>query len=126
MICKDVGYNIEFLVGFPIGGKVGSEVGILIGKEPEFFYDDPKYHATIENIEEKKHFIRKAKMFYFIIDQYVNLTYSNQKPSKLTNQILEKLQRNLNIKDLGSLKMSLKNTKNEINKFLLYVLENNK
>ena len=65
-------------------------------------------------------------MFYFIIDQYVNLTYSNQKPSRLTNQILEKLQRNLNIKDLGSLKMSLKNTKNEINKFLLNVLENDK
>jgi glutamine synthetase adenylyltransferase len=92
----------------------------------EFFYDDPKYHKTIENIAEKKHFIRKAKMFYFIIDQYVNLTYSNQKPSKLTNQILEKLQRSLNIRDLGSLKMSLKNTKNEINKFLLYFLENNK
>ena len=65
-------------------------------------------------------------MFYFIIDQYVNLTYSNQKPSKLTNQILEKLQRSLNIRDLGSLKMSLKNTKNEINKFLLYFLENDK
>ena len=65
-------------------------------------------------------------MFYFIIDQYVNLTYSSQKPSRLTNQILEKLQRNLNIRDLGSLKMNLKNTKNEINKFLLYVLENNK
>ena len=63
-------------------------------------------------------------MFYFIIDQYVNLTYSNQKPSRLTNQILEKLQRNLNIKDLGSLKLSLKNTKNEINKYLIYILEN--
>ena len=62
-------------------------------------------------------------MFYFIIDQYVNLTYSNQKPSRLTNQILEKLQRNLNIKDLGSLKMSLKKTKNEINKYLLLILE---
>ena len=62
-------------------------------------------------------------MFYFIIDQYVNLTYSNQKPSRLTNQILEKLQRNLNIRDLGSLKMSLKNTKNEINKYLSLILE---
>ncbi len=92
----------------------------------EFFYNNPKYDETIENIEEKKHFIRKAKMFYFIIDQYVNLTYSNQKPSRLTNQILEKLQKNLNIKDLGSLKMSLKNTKNEINKLLLNVLENDK
>ena len=89
----------------------------------EFFYNDPKYYETIENIEEKKHFIRKAKMFYFIIDQYVNLTYSNQKPSRLTNQILEKLQRNLNIKDLGSLKMSLKKTKNEINKYLSLILE---
>ena len=37
---------------------------------------------------------------------------------KITNQILEKIQRNLNIRDLGSLKMNLKNTKNEINKFL--------
>ena len=89
----------------------------------EFFYNDPKYRETIENIEEKKYFIRKAKMFYFIIDQYVNLTYSNQKPSRLTNQILEKLQRNLNIKDLGSLKMSLKKTKNEINKYLSLILE---
>ncbi len=62
-------------------------------------------------------------MFYFIIDQYVNLTYSNQKPSRLTNQILEKLQRNLNIRDLGSLKMNLKNTKNEINKYLSLILE---
>ena len=93
----------------------------------EFFYNNPKYHKTIANIEEKKNFIRKAKMFYFIIDQYVNLTYSNQKPSTLTNQILGKLQKNLKIKDLGSLKLSLKNTKNEINKFLSYVLElNNK
>ena len=90
----------------------------------EFFYNNPKYHEIIENMEEKKHFIKKAKMFYFIIDQYVNLTYSNQKPSRLTNQILEKLQRNLNIKDLGSLKLSLKNTKNEINKYLIYILEN--
>ena len=89
----------------------------------EFFYNDPKYHATIENIEEKKHFIRKAKMFYFIIDQYVNLTYSNQKPSTLTNQILGKLQKNLKINDLGSLKLSLKNTKNEINKYLSLILE---
>ena len=63
-------------------------------------------------------------MFYFIIDQYVNLTFSNQKPSKLTNQILEKLQKNLNIRDLGSLKLSLKNTKNEINKYLIHILEN--
>ena len=89
----------------------------------EFFYNNPKYHKTIVNIEEKKHFIRKAKMFYFIIDQYVNLTYSNQKPSTLTNQILGKLQKNLKIKDLGSLKLTLKNTKNEINKFLLHVLK---
>ncbi len=89
----------------------------------EFFYNDPKYHATIENIEEKKLFIRKAKMFYFIIDQYVNLTYSNQKPSTLTNQILGKLQKNLKINDLGSLKLSLKNTKNEINKYLSLILE---
>ena len=90
----------------------------------EFFYSNPKYIETIENIEEKKFFIKKAKMFYFIIDQYVNLTFSNQKPSKLTNQILEKLQKNLNIKDLGSLKLSLKNTKNEINKYLTHILDN--
>ena len=89
----------------------------------EFFFNNPKYFKIIENLEEKKYFIKKAKMFYFIIDQYVNLTYSNQKPSRLTNQILEKLQRNLNIKDLGSLKMSLKKTKNEINKYLSLILE---
>ena len=91
----------------------------------EFFYSNPKYNEIIENIEEKKYFIKKAKMFYFIIDQYVNLTFSNQKPSKLTNQIIEKLQKNLNIRDLGSLKLSLKNTKNEINKYLIHILENN-
>ena len=89
----------------------------------EFFFNNPKCYEIIENLEEKKYFIKKAKMFYFIIDQYVNLTYSNQKPSRLTNQILEKLQRNLNIKDLGSLKMSLKKTKNEINKYLSLILE---
>jgi len=90
----------------------------------EFFYNNPKYNGIIENIEEKKYFIKKAKMFYFIIDQYVNLTFSKQKPSKLTNQIIEKLQKNLNIRDLGSLKLSLKNTKNEINKYLIHILEN--
>ena len=90
----------------------------------EFFYKNPKCNQIIENIEEKKFFIKKAKLFYFIIDQYVNLTFSNQKPSKLTNQILEKLQKNLNIRDLGSLKLSLKNTKNEINKYLMHILEN--
>ena len=90
----------------------------------EFFYSNPKYNEIIENIEEKKYFIKKAKMFYFIIDQYVNLTFSNQKPSKLTNQIIEKLQKNLNIRDLGSLKLSLKNTKNEINKYLTHIIEN--
>ena len=89
----------------------------------EFFFNNSKCYEIIENLEEKKYFIKKAKMFYFIIDQYVNLTYSNQKPSRLTNQILEKLQRNLNIKDLGSLKMSLKKTKNEINKYLSLILE---
>ena len=83
-----------------------------------------KFNDKIENLEEKIYFIRKAKIFYFIIDQYVNLTFSNQKPSTLTNQILEKLQRNLNIRDLGSLKLSLKNTKKEINKYITYILEN--
>ena len=51
----------------------------------EFFFNNPKFYEIIENLEEKKYFIRKAKMLYFIIDQYVNLTYSNQKPSTLTN-----------------------------------------
>jgi len=90
----------------------------------EFFFNNSKYSGRIGNLEEKKYFIRKAKIFYFIIDQYVNLTFSNQKPSTLTKQILDKLQKNLNIKDLGTLKLSLKNTKNEINKYLLYMLEN--
>ena len=90
----------------------------------EFFFNNSKFNDKIENLEEKKNFIRKAKIFYFIIDQYVNLTFSNQKPSTLTNQILEKLQKNLNIKDLGSLKLSLKNTKKEINKYITYILEN--
>ncbi len=90
----------------------------------EFFYKNPKYREKIENLEEKKHFIRKAKMFYFIIDQYVNLTYSTQKPSTLTNQILVKLKKKLKVKDLGSLKLSLKKTKNKINKFLSHILEN--
>tara|TARA_B100001121_G_scaffold41014_1_gene35053 strand:- start:17 stop:562 length:546 start_codon:yes stop_codon:yes gene_type:complete len=89
----------------------------------EFFFNNPKFYEIIENLEEKKYFIRKAKMLYFIIDQYVNLTYSNQKPSTLTNQILGKLQKNLKIKDLGTLKLSLKNTKNEINKYLSLILE---
>ena len=89
----------------------------------EFFFNNPKFYEIIENLEEKKYFIRKAKMLYFIIDQYVNLTYSNQKPSTLTNQILGKLQKNLKINDLGSLKLSLKNTKNEINKYLSLILE---
>ena len=90
----------------------------------EFFFNNSKFNDKIENLEEKKYFIRKAKIFYFIIDQYVNLTFSNQKPSTLTNQILEKLQKNLNVKDLGSLKLSLKNTKNEINKYITDILEN--
>ena len=81
-----------------------------------------KTKLTLTN-QAKKNFIRKAKMFYFIIDQYVNLTYSNQKPSTLTNQILGKLQKNLKINDLGTLKLSLKNTKNEINKYLSLILE---
>ena len=89
----------------------------------EFFFNNPKFYEIIENLEEKKYFIRKAKMLYFIIDQYVNLTYSNQKPSTLTNQILGKLQKNLKTKDLGTLKLSLKNTKNEINKYLSLILE---
>ena len=88
------------------------------------FFNNSKISGKIKNIEEKKYFIRKAKIFYSIIDQYVNLTFSNQKPSTLTKQILEKLQKNLNIKDLGTLKLSLKNTKNEINKYLMYILEN--
>ena len=89
----------------------------------EFFYHDVYTINQIENLKEKKLFIKKSKLFYSVIDQYVNLTFSKTKPNTLTSQILERLQINLNINDLGSLKLKLKTNKMEINKYLLEIID---
>ena len=89
----------------------------------EFFYHDVYTINQIENLDEKKLFIKKSKLFYSVIDQYVNLTFSKTKPNTLTSQILKRLQSNLNINDLGSLKLKLKTNKMEINKYLLEIID---
>ena len=89
----------------------------------EFFYDHRDIIKNIENLDEKKLYIKKSKLLYSIIDQYVNLTFSNIKPSTLTNQILKRLQIDLNLNDLGSLKLKLKTNKIEINKYLLEIID---
>ena len=67
-------------------------------------------------------FINKAKNFYFVVDQFINITFSLEKPENLTNKVVKHLINYLNIKDLGNLKKIIKDTKNEINKYLLEVL----
>ncbi len=88
----------------------------------DFFYNNNESTKNIENLQEKRLYIRKSRSFYLILDQYVNLSFSEVKPNNLTNQIISKLQKNLGIKDLGSLKLKLKKSKIEINKYLMEII----
>ena len=76
----------------------------------------------IVNVDNKKLFINKAKNFYFVLDQFINITFSLEKPENLTDKVVIHLINYLNIRDLGNLKKIVKDTKNEINNFLLEVL----
>ena len=72
----------------------------------------------LENLDSKKIFIKNAKNFYFIVDQFINITFLNEKPENLPNKVIKQLTECLNTKDLGSLKEILKDKKNETNKIL--------
>ena len=89
----------------------------------EYIYKNEKIYKNTENIDNKILFITKAKNLYFIVDQFINITFSDQKPEKLTNKVTKYLLNYLNVKDLGNLKKIIKDYKNEVNKFLIQILK---
>ena len=88
----------------------------------EYIYKINLIKRRIVNVDNKKLFINKAKNFYFVLDQFINITFSLEKPENLTDKVVIHLINYLNIRDLGNLKKIVKDTKNEINNFLLEVL----
>ncbi len=89
-----------------------------------FFYEEKEIIEFIKDIDEKKIIIKRIENFYFIVDQYVNITYLNQKPEKLPNKILKNILKKLNIKNLSQLKTQIKSHKNKINEYLNEILHN--
>ena len=64
--CSDQTKNVEnkihwYETKYSLGGQ--RDIEFL-----EFFYNNPKYNKEIENIEEKRYFIKKAKMFSKLVN----------------------------------------------------------
>ena len=90
----------------------------------EYFYKRKEIKGIIENIDIKKLFLNDVKIFYFIIDQFINITFSNEKPENLPNKVSKYLIEYLNLKDLGSLKKAIRDKKNEVNRYINEILKN--
>ena len=89
----------------------------------EYFYIREKIYRKIENLDVKKLFLKKVKLFYFILDQFVNITFSMDKPRNLPNKVSKYLVSYLNLKDLGTLKQTVKDHKNQIRKNIEEILK---
>ena len=90
----------------------------------EYLYTSNLVNGKIENINEKKLFVKTSKQFYYIIDQFINITFSEEKPEILPNKVVKYLNQYLNVKDLGNLKKKPDSQKNELNKYLNEIFNN--
>ena len=89
----------------------------------EYFYKKKEIEEIVVDIDIKKLFLRDVKIFYFIIDQFINITFSNEKPENLPNKVSKYLVNYLNLKDLGSLKKAVRDKKNEVNRYINEILK---
>ena len=84
----------------------------------EYLYTSKQVNGKIDNLNEKKLFVKTSKQFYYIIDQFINITFSSEKPERLPNKVVKYLNQYLNVKDLSNLQKKTRSKKNEINKYL--------
>ena len=89
-------------------------------------YSNSDLINKIENIEEKKIFIEKSHLLYCVLDQFINITFSEEKPQILPDSVIDKMLNELKIKDLGSLKEKIKITKNRLNRYRMKFYNCNK
>ncbi len=89
----------------------------------EFLYKKPKINSVVENIEEKKFILKKIKHFYLVLDQYINITFASEKPDNLPDSVINQILYEVKIRDLGSLKLKVKEYKNRIYRLLSEVLD---
>ena len=90
----------------------------------EYLYTSKQVNGKIDNLNEKKLFVKTSKQFYYIIDQFINVTFSSEKPESLPNKVVKHLTQYLNVKDLGNLKKMTRFRKNEVNKYLNEIFKN--
>ena len=45
----------------------------------EYFYQRKEISENIENLDVKRLFIKNVKIFYFVLDQFINITFSSEK-----------------------------------------------
>ena len=89
----------------------------------EYFYKRREIKEIVVDIDIKKLFLRDVKIFYFIIDQFINITFSNEKPENLPNKVSKYLVEYLKLKDLGTLKKAIRDKKNQINRYINEILK---
>ena len=90
----------------------------------EYFYKRKEFDKVIENLVVKKLFLKNVKSFYFILDQFINITFWNEKPENLPNKVSKYLVEYLDLKDLGSLKKKISDHKNQVHGYLQEILNN--
>ena len=90
----------------------------------EYFYQRKEISENIENLDVKRLFIKNVKIFYFVLDQFINITFSSEKPENLPNKVLTYLIEYLDLKDLGNLKQKVNDQKNLVHRYLQEILIN--
>mgnify|MGYP001486454942 CR=1 FL=1 len=90
----------------------------------EYFYRRKEINKVIKNLDVKKLFLKNVKLSYFVLDQFVNITFSIEKPKKLPNKVSKYLVSYLDLKDLGTLKQIINEQKNQVHRYLQEILNN--
>ncbi len=90
----------------------------------EYFYRRKEINKVIKNLDVKKLFLKNVKLSYFVLDQFINITFSIEKPKKLPNKVSKYLVSYLDLKDLGTLKQIINEQKNQVHRYLQEILNN--